>query len=359
MRVAIVSVIYQEPYWIDTKKCIQALNLPTVFVDRKGVGSLAEAYNRGFQEAQIHNPDLVWFVSNVTFKPDTLQKLVDSLGDYCAIHARFDSDHRHMKSGFGVIEVPFLEFTAPLVRNEVYKNLPLDENLPYWGHDLVWGYEAQKLGYKMAVNYDIELGHTYIRNSKPHPITRERQRLRRLSDKATSEYLRNKYGNEWRVKLFPKNEKEISNLYDQVSNQIQPQPEKLALIDFDGVLTDGKYYLNHKGEKRFYSLHARDNAAIAELISKGYAVTIITANNSPIIEEYAKQRKCEYLYSRDKAMYSDIAVGDSVFDIPMLKMSKQAFCPANADSEVLKIKGIKVLPVKGGEGVISELIKQL
>lgn len=133
----------------------------------------------------------------------------------------------------------------------------------------------------------------------------------------------------------------------------------LILIDFDGVISDGKHYIDHRGEKIFYSVHSRDNAAIAQLLNEGFQVTIITANESKIVKEYAKKRKCDYLQTREKGIESYAAVGDSVFDIPMLKMAKFAFCPEDADDTVKKIEGIKVLPVTGGNGVIAQMVKHI
>lgn len=129
------------------------------------------------------------------------------------------------------------------------------------------------------------------------------------------------------------------------------------LIDFDGVLTDGKRYIGTEGQ--FYSVHSRDNSAIAELINEGYEVTIITANNDPLIEEYARKRKCKYIYSREKDIESEIAIGDSPFDIKMLVKAKRKFCPKDAHPNVKRIPGITILDVKGGEGVIEKLLFKL
>lgn len=131
------------------------------------------------------------------------------------------------------------------------------------------------------------------------------------------------------------------------------------LIDFDGVLSDGKHYIDRHGEKAFYSVHSRDNAAIAELIYEGFEVIIVTSNDSKIIKEYAKKRKCSYLYQRDKDIASYAAVGDSVIDIPMLKRAERAFCPVDADPKVKALQNIRILPVTGGSGVIAEMIHHI
>ena len=129
------------------------------------------------------------------------------------------------------------------------------------------------------------------------------------------------------------------------------------LIDFDGVLTDGKRYIGTDGS--FYSVHSRDNVAIAQLISEGYRVVIVTANNDQTIKEYARKRKCEYIHSREKDIESDIAIGDSTFDIPMLLKAKRRFCPNNSHHQVKRLPEMTVLEVNGGEGVIENLLLYL
>lgn len=131
------------------------------------------------------------------------------------------------------------------------------------------------------------------------------------------------------------------------------------LLDFDGVLSDNKQYIDRHGEKMFLSVHSRDNAAIAELIFEGYEVIIVTSNDSKIIKEYAKKRKCSYLYQRDKDIASYAAVGDSVIDIPMLKRAEKSFCPVDADQKVKSLPNIRILPVTGGNGVIAEMIHHI
>jgi GT2 family glycosyltransferase len=70
--------------------------------------------------------------------------------------------------------------------------------MPYWGHDLDWGYRVRQAGWTLAVDHDVEVGHTYIRNSKPHPATVRRRKLRILSDEPTRRTLAQEYGPDWR-----------------------------------------------------------------------------------------------------------------------------------------------------------------
>jgi 3-deoxy-D-manno-octulosonate 8-phosphate phosphatase (KDO 8-P phosphatase) len=131
----------------------------------------------------------------------------------------------------------------------------------------------------------------------------------------------------------------------------------IIAIDFDGVLTDGKVYINNRG-KQFYAVHSRDNAAIAQLLAAGHVVVIVTNNESPAIYEYAKARKCSYIRTNIKNVACDIAIGDSMQDLPMFQNAKLlSIAPSDAPKAVKRIVS-KVAEVPGGHGVIDWLINE-
>ena len=214
MKTLIIAIVYLEPSWQETKECLQKCNNRVVLVDRDGVGSLAGAYNYGFKE-YADSYKYVWFVSNVKFDPLIVEQLEQAMEDnpgFATIHPVMNnSDHHHMRySKFmqrmygesGILkEVPFVEFTAPIVRADVFRNIMLHEELKYVGHDMAWGYDVRQAGYKIGVLSTCEVDHTYLRHSPDHPITRERMRLRRESDKQTIEFLIEKYGKDYKQKL--------------------------------------------------------------------------------------------------------------------------------------------------------------
>lgn len=208
-RVGIVSVIYEEPEWQETKQAIEDCGILTAYVDRKGVGSLARAHNEGFKRITSETDlDYVWFITNVTFDPVILPKLVKSMVDtgYDAIHPAFDSDHVNCRpDGSGKIKaVPFIEFTAPMVRVDTFKKIKLDEKMPYWGHDVDWGYRVRKSGGTVAVDHSITVQHEYIRfkvNTKPNKVTQLRHQYRKNTNGQTKQRLVSLYGKNWRQLL--------------------------------------------------------------------------------------------------------------------------------------------------------------
>lgn len=198
MKLQIVAVQYLEPEYINTLRSINLCQIPTIFVDRKGTGSLAEAYNRGFQKVQA---EYVWFISNISFDKNVPGRLLKSVEGYEGIHPEFDSHHKFIREGKGIQEAPFLEFTAPLIRSEVFKEIGLIEEMPYWGHDIAFGLECTKRGYKIAVDHNTRVDHVYIWDSKKHPVTQERKQKRLATDKQTFDYL-DKHYNGWRKHVY-------------------------------------------------------------------------------------------------------------------------------------------------------------
>jgi hypothetical protein len=200
--VGIVSVIYQEPEWINTQICIEQCGVPIEYVDRRGVGSLAKALNDGFKKInKKHRLDYVWFVTNPCFDSTVLPKLIVAMDEtgYDAIHPSFDSDHKHLQpDGSGEIRpVTFVEFTCPIVRVETFQRLPLDELMPYWGHDIDWGYRVRRDGGTVAVHHGTYVKHEYIRNrvkTRPHRATLVRRAKRKRTNSQTYRRLEQLYG---------------------------------------------------------------------------------------------------------------------------------------------------------------------
>lgn len=230
-NVAILSVRYEEPTWQETKLCIEATGLPVHYVDRKpkGFGSLAEAINRGFAEMDKSGIEYVWIVTNIVFEPSVIEKLLSSIkvnaecGPVAAICPAYASDHSHLcpDEPESVKDVPFIEFTCPLVSIEAMSELPLDNAMPYWGHDLDWSYRAQMAGYRLLINMRAQITHEYIRyNFKKHQVTMKRYRSRRMMDRATSNALAIKYGTQWRDVIYPKTDKQIGAFYEEVKNKV-------------------------------------------------------------------------------------------------------------------------------------------
>lgn len=131
--------------------------------------------------------------------------------------------------------------------------------------------------------------------------------------------------------------------------------------DIDGVLTDGKIWVNHQGEI-IKSFNNKDIGAVKELLAMGYQVVFVTASSWPGSDLYLKRSGADLIVLRNKEeipFHYDIAIGDSGWDIPMLNKARFVFCPSDASKEVKELDGMHILKSKGGQGVMLEMVQIL
>ena len=140
----------------------------------------------------------------------------------------------------------------------------------------------------------------------------------------------------------------------------------VIVCDCDGVLTDGKLNMDHTGSKMFKTFHSRDIRAIRELVANGYEFYIVSADDWPGGKAFADKVGAVFVYLRDKSKIKDhighrpfIAIGDDVWDVPMMKQASIAFCPYDAIPFSATLSGYTHLETKGGQGVIAELLSHI
>jgi 3-deoxy-D-manno-octulosonate 8-phosphate phosphatase (KDO 8-P phosphatase) len=348
--ITILAIEYLEPSYEQTKKCIEATGLPVIYVRRNpiGVGSLSEAINRGMKEVKTK---FAWIVTNITFEKSVPEKLLNHIQDAFVIHPSFKSDHGFMNHGKGQRQVPFVEFTAPLVRVSDWGEL--DESMPYWGMDIDYGLRMFVEGKKILVDFETKIDHVYIRNSDRHPITLKRLRLRRMKDAETNRILIKKWGENWREKAAFKTT-DVGAIYKSILKSFC----KYLIIDCDGVLTNGKVIYGENGE-RFKEFHSRDITAIKRLVRAGFKIEIRTQSSWKGLNYFAERCGATVITEKEKTIpdIQYLFIGDDYPDIELMRSAIMSYCPADAN-EIVKVYCTK-LKTKGGEGVISELVELL
>lgn len=206
----IILMKYDEPEWKETFECAYKTGCPILIADRAGVGSMSEAYNRTFRDNYplIKQYKYVWFVSNIIFSIDdynAMKRVLKNHPDVSCIHPCFDSDHKHLQPQEGnsdISEVPYVEFTAPMMPTWLFSDFPLDEDMPFVGNDLDWSFRVKKAKYRLFVHYGVTVEHTYIRkNVQGHDVTDIRRKIRKSWQAHTEDALIGKYGVNWRKVL--------------------------------------------------------------------------------------------------------------------------------------------------------------
>ncbi len=213
MSVIIPIVLqYEEPEWTDrTVKSLQDAGIEKIwFADRRGVGSMSKAFNEAVIDVLYHEKppmeSLIWWVTNVTFTPDVPQTLLSCFDGVegaaaAAVHPKFDSDHPHIRQGGW--DVPFLEWTAPMIRvKALYEVGLLDQDMPYVGMDIDWCWRAKQQGWFFEVP-DCRVEHKYLRHNKPFDVSLQREKMRNAAWPGTQEKLKKKWGDNWKSKLCP------------------------------------------------------------------------------------------------------------------------------------------------------------
>lgn len=144
---------------------------------------------------------------------------------------------------------------------------------------------------------------------------------------------------------------------------------KFLLLDVDGILTDGRIFIDCNGNES-KAFHIHDGHGIYLLKKAGFDVGIISGRYSKSVEYRAKELKIEevHLGIHDKVgVYIDIKsrhnltdgefafMGDDLIDIPLLKIIGFSATASDAIDEVKEVSDM-VTRRRGGEGAVREVI---
>lgn len=147
---------------------------------------------------------------------------------------------------------------------------------------------------------------------------------------------------------------------------------KAFVFDVDGVLTDGKLYLNNGAEpgRAFY---IKDEYALQQAVKNGYYVAVLTRGKNESVRDrllYLGVHEVymhttdktesfkEFLVTFDLQAENVLYMGDDLPDMPVLERCGVPTCPADAASE-LKSFCPYVSPFKGGNGCVRDVIEQV
>lgn len=145
---------------------------------------------------------------------------------------------------------------------------------------------------------------------------------------------------------------------------------RLLLLDFDGVMTDGKViWMSSKEGASCFDI--KDGYGIVSLITNDISVGIVSGSNSPIVMHRAKELGIEHVFQNVNLRHkltvvnelvkklglemNQVAfVGDDLPDMQVLQAVGLACCPCDAVEEVKAICHY-ILTKPGGHGAIREL----
>ena len=144
---------------------------------------------------------------------------------------------------------------------------------------------------------------------------------------------------------------------------------RLACFDVDGVLTDGRVWLNPQGGELTKGFHVHDGLGLKLLDRHGVEVAIISTRQSGALAERARELGVRHVYpaERDKRARLDsvceslglardpvASVGDDLPDLAPMARVGLAIAVANAHPWVLE-RAHLVTQRAGGDGAAREV----
>ncbi len=151
---------------------------------------------------------------------------------------------------------------------------------------------------------------------------------------------------------------------------------RLLLMDVDGVLTDGRFFVVPGPDGKMVETKAfdsQDGIALRWLIIHGVQTGVISGRLSPAVEDRARQLDMTHVYlgnhekipileqilAKSGIPPAEIAyMGDDFTDVVVMRRVGLALAPANARPEV-KLAAHYVTAAAGGAGAVREAIEML
>lgn len=146
---------------------------------------------------------------------------------------------------------------------------------------------------------------------------------------------------------------------------------KLIIYDFDGVMTNNKVLVDQDGKESVFC-NRDDGWAIRKIKEMGIDQAILSSESNKVILKRSiklgipaftgrlnKLKELKYILREFNCKASEVIyVGNGLNDLEIMQAVGYSFCPADANIEIKNISDV-MLSVKGGDGVILEMMKYL
>jgi N-acylneuraminate cytidylyltransferase len=171
---------------------------------------------------------------------------------------------------------------------------------------------------------------------------------------------------EWKLNLL-KNQISLPDRGRKLEN-LRPN---LLVLDFDGVLTDDRVYVNQHGEESV-AAHRGDGMGISLLKKNGIEVVILSTEKNPVVSARGKKLNVpvfqgitdkgsaiqQIMNERDMDPNEVIFVGNDINDLVCFPLVGLAVAVADAHPDLIREADL-VLRKKGGQGAVRELCDQI
>lgn len=157
--------------------------------------------------------------------------------------------------------------------------------------------------------------------------------------------------------------------YVQPGRLRRPFPTDVAMVvlDFDGVLTDDRVWVDAKG-RELVAAHRGDGLGIARLKGAGVEIVVLSSETDPVVTTRCRKLGIEAIQGlkdktgalksllRERKLDAEtvVYVGNDVNDAPCFELVGCAIVPADAHIDVKQLADIH-LTKPGGRGAVREL----
>jgi N-acylneuraminate cytidylyltransferase len=153
----------------------------------------------------------------------------------------------------------------------------------------------------------------------------------------------------------------------QATTTLIPDQISLLVLDFDGVLTDDRVYVNQHGEEAV-AAHRGDGMGISLLKKAGVEVLILSTEKNPVVSARAKKlaitafqgisekgkKLTDILKQRKIPAEQVVYVGNDINDLDCFRLVGLSVAVADAHPQVIAEADL-VLSKPGGSGAVREL----
>lgn len=153
----------------------------------------------------------------------------------------------------------------------------------------------------------------------------------------------------------------------------RPMPEhvKLLALDFDGVMTDDRVFINENGVEMVVCKRA-DGMGISRLKKMGVRIIVISSEENPVVKERCKKLGIEsiqgvgdkaevlnaYMQTHGFKKEECVFVGNDLNDLPAFEVCGYAVAPSDA-KRLVRARADIVLTKRGGHGAVREICEMI
>lgn len=151
---------------------------------------------------------------------------------------------------------------------------------------------------------------------------------------------------------------------------LHPRMVDLIVYDFDGVLTDNTVFVFDDGREAVIC-NRSDGLAVQKIRKLGIPQIILSAEKNAVVRARARKLKIisicgvddkksaliQYCHGKKYSLARTLYLGNDINDIDAMKAVGFSIAPQDAHKKVKAIATI-VIPVKGGAGVVRELVSR-